>query len=594
MVYSVKGSSLQRVLIVTTTFQNFHFYYHPIYENHICMRKLSPLFVILFLGTASFGQSAQEQFIQLKANIQTVEAEKETFEQTLTHTPDNPCKLQITIRTIDRKGRSEEEQYELYWSDIEENTVRYDVSKDKIYVEFRAKNRQPLFRHFEEGQLEGYEQEAAFLAANSENAQVLIDQLKAGIKTCENNQQRDTPPEAFNSLLSWLQQRIGVVELEDETYRQEFEQLADNPLVIEYTRTESDDKGQNKVARYIFNLADLVSQRTGFDVKGDQLFIELETERRLDLIMYEEDGVIDGYENKLQIYLDDIETARNVSVAFQQLIQLSRDTLSSLLPDVGLLSDALQVISDNVTDFRLGEESYKQSLTITPACRAEYVLDHIEDDGDTESFTYNFNLRDFDVKSADYALSRKNGLGVELKANDDLIEWTENGELQKYDDQLELKMQSVEHARQVIHAMRSAIPQCKAQEIAAYDVNWLIDNMPDVNVDDTSYEQQLKLDPENDCSLQFIVRENDGKDTKEYIYEFLLTDMDADEVHFDISGKEVKITLGTRYNEKLIKVFENGEPDDYENEVQLIMPDIETGRAFLATWEVVIESCFEK
>jgi hypothetical protein len=169
----------------------------------------------------------------------------------------------------------------------------------------------------------------------------------------------------------------------------------------------------------------------------------------------------------------------------------------------------------------------------------------------------------------------------------DLIRHIQNDELQNYDQEIELVFDNIESARNTIHALKAGIPMCKEVEMPIHDLSWLIENTGEITVDDETFSQSLKMDEEKPCNLELSVKGPDD----EYIYEFLIEDLNPKDVDLDVSRSELFIVLSTNRNEKLIKTFENGEPGDYENEVRIRMKGPKSAMVAKNTWEKVIENC---
>lgn len=550
------------------------------------MRTLTTLSLLLLL--LPFWSQAQEinsTFDKLSEKLQTVEAEKDSYEQSIEQSADNPCKLTITIEATDHKGRVETERFEFYWSDLEENAVRYEVKRDLIYVEFSSNNRQSLIKYFEDGEFDGYQRDGYILAADSKNAKELVEHIKKGIEVCEEMPNQDAPPESYNELIPWLNERIAEIEIGEEAYIQQFSIEEEDPNRLIFSRSLIDDKGRSTNNRYHFNPADFNHRQVEFDISRDEVEIKLNTIDNMKMAKSFEDEEFDGYENDFSLYLNDVELARNVVTALQRLIEMGEKRLENALPEVNTLSQVGEVISKNVIDVNIEDETIKQNFMLDKDCWVNYGKDIIE--GETENNQYYFNLSHIITAKLEFDISGRNEILVPLEMEKDLIRHIQNDELQNYDQEIELVFDNIESARNTIHALKAGIPMCKEVEMPIHDLSWLIENTGEITVDDETFSQNLKMDEEKPCNLELSVKGPDD----EYIYEFLIEDLNPKDVDLDVSRSELFIVLSTNRNEKLIKTFENGEPGDYENEVRIRMKGPKSAMVAKNTWEKVIENC---
>jgi hypothetical protein len=72
---------------------------------------------------------------------------------------------------------------------------------------------------------------------------------------------------------------------------------------------------------YEFNLSDLNPNSVEYDIKGKELSIVLNTNYNAKVIKTYEDGELQNYTNKINIYANDIDLARNLILGLKESIE---------------------------------------------------------------------------------------------------------------------------------------------------------------------------------------------------------------------------------------------------------------------------------
>lgn len=562
------------------------------------MRYTATLFFLLLIFNAHLsGQGADVtfNFDALKKAVGTVVGKKLTYEQSLSPIGDSPCKFQILIESVDSKGKTKSEKFEIYWSDIEKNSIKRNTKSDLIRVEFRAKKREPVFKYIKQDKVDGYEHVAYVLANNAENANEISNLLKNGISMCEEETGALNLPENLPDLKRWLNVNVQEIRVDGDIYTQVLnpvEEMA-TQLHLEYTKSKSSGKGTGSKQTMIFNLGDLLSQKTKFDVKGNQLFVQLETNKNLRLIQHLEEGLVKSYDASLMIYFDDVKDARDVAEAFRKAIKMGREELEASLPDLSDLPAALNQVKSSLKNIYQGDDAYDQLVEIDEeSCVLNYTLETATN-RKAETMEYTFNLRDFNPDQLNYTVVDKKVLGVHMNAlgNQRYVQVKKDGTVQNNAKEIDLLVSNVEDGRLLLLALENAVPACKQKPVPTFTIAELLESLPVVNIGDNSFEQQMEKVGEDECGYQITRIENTSKKSTEYLYNFLLTDLDPNAVKMEISGKEIEVNLKVKKNQKLIKILENSETENYENSFSIIVPDIETGRQMVATWKALIEQC---
>ena len=97
-----------------------------------------------------------------------------------------------------------------------------------------------------------------------------------------------------------------------------------------------------------------------------------------------------------------------------------------------------------------------------------------------------------------------------------------------------------------------------------------------------------KISDDNN-KLRLTIKEIKDQKSTEYIYEFNLSDINPNSLGYDISGKKLSVDLITNYNSKVIKIYKNGEIQNYSNQMNIYVADIEIARNIILALKESIE-----
>ncbi|MDZ7847778.1 MAG: hypothetical protein U5L96_13980 [Owenweeksia sp.] len=112
-------------------------------------------------------------------------------------------------------------------------------------------------------------------------------------------------------------------------------------------------------------------------------------------------------------------------------------------------------------------------------------------------------------------------------------------------------------------------------------VQWMIDNAPDVTVEETTWKQNLeRVEPGNNTKIKYTRTEVDDRGGEEEIFEFLLTDINPRSLSYEISGNELRISFATNFEAEIIKHYKNGEIQKYAKEVEIVFGEVEMAHNF--------------
>jgi hypothetical protein len=232
----------------------------------------------------------------------------------------NDCKAKLDVVVDDMKKKTES-SFEFNLSDINEHSLDYKILGKKFQIVFQTKGGYKLIKAYKDQEQQNFDDDGSILCDDGENARLIMHALKKGIPLCEAAIVRLVPEENLAAKVSWLIEHTVEVTFEAKTINQKLERIEnDDHNKLRLMITEITEK---KSVEYIyeFNLSDLNPNSVEYDIKGKELSIVLNTNYNAKVIKTYEDGELQNYTNKINIYANDIDLARNLILGLKESIE---------------------------------------------------------------------------------------------------------------------------------------------------------------------------------------------------------------------------------------------------------------------------------
>lgn len=556
------------------------------------MKKLlcSLLLAISFSG---FTQETKFKGLiaDIKSNLMEVQSGDETYTQNLKLLDHSV--LKYTLVEVDKKGNREELAYEFNLADLDPYVVREETKRDVIYLSLTVKNEQDFIKYYEDGEVDGYEDSMLIVTKDIDNARALKELIKKAIPLAQEIMAAKLSVNTYPEMESWLEQNVVNAENSKDAYKQKMIPLDDFPAHFKFIQTEISSKSSEEM-QYLFNLADINKNSMEFNISGSNFSLELETRKKQDLIQVFENGVPDGFDDGFEIFANNVEEARDLKNILTDAIPLAEEQINSSIQKFDSQQAVFANLSQLINDIDYQDELVEQD--INSSCRMKYTM--VENDKkSSEKLTAEFNLIDINGNVIDFDVS-SDRMFVELitKETLDMIKIYENDELDGFDDELEIFVANAEIARRIKSALEDAISICERDYKDPFvnmtlkqKITWLTKNIEEVRMDDETITQNFERIDQSDLDkiklTKLIV---DSKGGSEEIFEFNFTDLNPKSIQYDISRKELLVSFTTMFEEEIIKYYEDGEIEDYQEEFELIMPDIEKARQVISVFNQII------
>lgn len=397
----------------------------------------------------------------------------------------------------------------------------------------------------------------------------------------------------FNQLFDQLKVAVGTVETSK--YKYEPELLFEHTSVIKYSYTKTSTKGTANSYAYELNIADIDPYTVRESTERDLIVVNIKIKNSQDLIKTFEDQEVKSYTEELQIVASDINNARKIREIIEKAIPLAEKIMLNKLSLNGY-NEMLSWLAANVKDATYSDETYAQSLQPDSEFAGKVNLSIVETGRSSKQADYSFNLADINVNTVRFDISGSEfGLEFETKRKHKLIKYAEDGESKPFIDDIIIKTNNVEEARDLQTVLTLIIPEAEKQVEASFPkftnkeqaLAAVSSGTKTLIYGDDTYEQTFN----SDCLAEYVITEISESKSDKKQHNFNWIDINDKVIDYDISGSKMYIDLITNKKQKLMKVIENGEVDPYDESFKLYCEDAENARRLLYAIKESVTLC---
>lgn len=544
--------------------------------------------ILIYSITSAQSQEFSTKIEALGNQLQKVESGKNEYSQKITVSQPGVVSLEINETAL-KDGETKTLTYEFNLADIDINTVRTVTEKDLINVQLFAGKKQDLLKLTENGEKISYENEIFLYATDIENGRAIEELIEAAIPLAEKITENRLSLKTYNEHVSWLANNVKDVNLIKKQYAQSMSGLGTYPGKLEFKVSENNGKSATSET-FQFNASTINPNSLLFNIEGEVFSVTMETSRKLKTIKYFKEGEQQNYTDDIKVVCESVEMARDFQKVMKELIALSTTKFENSLQKISSINDGITIVNNLVEKVSVNENSTSQKLT--GDCVVTYQQ-NFENSKKNSINEYIFNFKDLNKNSVNYETKGQEVvLTVDTKGGNDFIKYTEDGEQKNFEDELTFYASEVEDAIVIKNALQEIIELCN-QEKPEYQglsktekLNKLKENLQKVTINDVTFDQSLESDAEG-LSVTFKKVEITSKKSEETISEFNLKDINPGSVTMETSGKNVIVKASTYYMDKIIKFYEDGEIENYQNTIEIEANDIENARRIKLLLETI-------
>ncbi|MBQ4912875.1 hypothetical protein J8L85_00400 [Maribacter sp. MMG018] len=557
----------------------------PVVTNRIFLGVLV-LCTAIVSGQESLKSKVRE--IQLSTPA-TVASSKLTFQQDMKVI--SPSYLQFSVTETDDKGRAEKREYAFGLSDIDQRSVRSFTYKDRILVEIRTKGRQKLIqRSLDGGNKVDYVGDLTLLARNAANGRSLKEALEEAIPVAEEYDKNALNLHTYTDHLDWLENNIESVSLPKERIGQELMADKDRPAYVRFERM----RGTREESA-VFNLSLLNPASLRYEMSGSELFLEIWTKNNVNAIKYFEGDSPKGFGDKLVIYAKNMPHAKKIHQVLEGVVPLAEVHFGRYSPDIGTIPKAVDYINPRIGNVVMPEGNTRQKLVLEDN-RA--ILERNETRvKEAINNEYIFDINDIDPRKLILDNDKTRFiLELHVKNGQPFIRHIENGRALNFRKYVRLFFNTIDDALFSKEALQTILDKNENK----LQVKQNIDRIPfyqglealgntigKVDKDDISYHQEVKLFNREMSGITFTKGIAEPKRTRELVYEFSTRDLNRNQMNIGVSGNRIWVELFTKNKQKLVKLYENGQVQNYQYRIDIEATDAVNAKDIIALFRKI-------
>ncbi|MBN2612641.1 MAG: hypothetical protein JXB00_13885 [Bacteroidales bacterium] len=495
----------------------------------------------------------------------------------------------IVRKYNDSKGTEIIEEYAFNLADFNPDKITMIVSGKDLSVDLKTKDDDKYIKFTKNGALQGYDNNFSVLVPDLESARTMVQAFEYAIK--------ESKPEYknfqdVNTALNYLKENVQDVNAGSVNCKQQFEYDSKPDGIVTFTSITTDSKGVATEEKYHVYLNEL-DPKVNLAVSGKDVMIKAAVKDKMKLVKTLKNGELQNYTYQFELYAPDIESARELINALSYAIQNRNDGILAWT-DTGKATSWLASSTGTVTE---GSKTYKQKLAIDAAKSYNTVLQLTTTDsnGDTEE-SFEFYIPDAEKDKISLEVSGKKMIVNVPTGKEKLVKINKFNQIQNYASSVEFVFDDSKQARNFISAMKYLVSEVKptGKTFTGNDAafKYIAGALHSVSTGSYTYDQTLEMIDNDPCKIKLSAVQLDSKNTSTgYIYELNMSDINADAIKLEISGKEMNVTLETKAKQKLIKPFKNGEAQNFTYSLELFTDDVMTARNIISAFKTLAKNC---
>jgi hypothetical protein len=557
------------------------------------MKQFLFFFFLLVANQQLFSQQAELESLvaKLQASCSTVETAAKTYEQEIKLT--EYSSIQYSVNETDKKGSKTQYSYSLNFADLDAYTAREVTQKDIILVVLSVKNKQKLVKVSKNGETQAYDNEVSIHARNVDHAREVLELIKKAIPLGEKITASKLKLQGYQEMVTWLVDNVKNVTAGTKSITQN---IRPSTFVgsLQLTQIENDGKSSQQ-EEFVFNLADINLNTINFKISGNRFGIGFEMMQRIKSVKVMRDGKPRPFNDEVLIYTNNVDEARDIRTVLTLAVPLAINKVKADFPNFKSKEDVLDKIFSLVKDVKLSDKTYGQTSTMK--CMTEIVTTEQTTSASTKS-KFEFNWMDINSGAL---LVKTNGekMTIELPVLEKkkLVMKSKNDKFEAYDNELSVFVEDYEIARRLKNAIEKITEGCKTSYKDPFPntnkgmMDWLKNNIGEVTIEQATKKQAIELAEEgNENKIKLTNTEVKSNTSVQEIFEFNLSDINPTTINYEIKGKWLYITFETNFKNKIIKAYKDGKIQPYVYSLDIVMKDVETGRAAITALKKLTEN----
>jgi hypothetical protein len=379
--------------------------------------------------------------------------------------------------------------------------------------------------------------------------------------------------------LTAIGEGLNTVEAAKATFRQNIKELEDG--LVEYSTVEVDTKGKEIETFYRFSFSDIDDNTVRSITKKDVIVIQLLVEGKQKLIQKISDGGDKiAYLSEIQMFASNAENGTDLEKAIKEHIPNASSYEANRL-SLNTYKEHLDWLLKNLADVDLPKKQIIQKVSSNDVAGKLFLDQTFNSKSKTKNELRELNLATLNPNSIGYKISGDEFIiSADSRRNIKGIKYTEDGEQKNYSSDLKLYATSVTNGKDIYKVLKGIIPLAEEQfentrtnvESEANALSFLNKVIADVSANEETISQNLSI--QNNIA-QLKQTETQPDESTEYVYNFNFGDINANNIDFDGQKDKLFAILPIKKSVNFIQKIENGDLQNYTDEVKIFFNTIE-------------------
>jgi hypothetical protein len=207
-------------------------------------------------------------------------------------------------------------------------------------------------------------------------------------------------------------------------------------------------------------------------------------------------------------------------------------------------------------------------------------------DGKSTGEFYEFNMADIDVNTI-RTFTNKDVIQVQLLVGkkQKLIKKTTENQKSSYQDEVLIFAKNIDNGRILVDMFKSLVPLSteiieKRLSLKTYQehINWLENNVKDVNLVDKQFVQKVGVNSKYPGRLELMIDEVANQKATNNSYNFNLANLNINSIFSEVKGDVIVVNIETKRKIKSVKTYSAKELKEYVNNFSIYCESVEKSR----------------
>lgn len=368
----------------------------------------------------------------------------------------------VKFHVVNSDGKtSTDEVYTFNLADLNPNTISYKISGNSFALNVEASQNLKSISYTKGGQIKPFVDDIQIATNNVDEARDIKTVLSLAIPKAIDLVKNDMPK--INSEKDALTTLTGTVK-EVKAGNKAMTQTIEAKCITTVTRTEQSESTTVKNS-YTFSWMDINPNMLKIEVTSDKMYIDLTALDKNKLITNFKNDKLDGYEQEMRIFAENIEVARRMKFSIEKTIEKCKAVYKEPFA-TNSATTMVNWVKTKVGEVVVEGVSVKQTFEPVEASDPNKIkLTSIEVKSNTSvEEVYEFNLSDISSASVDFDVKGKwIYVGMESNFKNKIIKYYKNGKIQPYVNRIDVAVTDIETARGIISALKKSADVLKAK-----------------------------------------------------------------------------------------------------------------------------------